>query len=77
MVNGRGKRGSMDKLAHELELFEVIAASDAMNNARVELEDAAENMEPERWEAIRRYVFSVLEAERGRLDVEYRWLRDL
>jgi hypothetical protein len=32
----------MDELARELELFEVIAASDAMNNARTELEDALE-----------------------------------
>jgi hypothetical protein len=65
----------MDELTHELELFEVIAASDAMNNAAVELEDVAGDMDPERWETIRRYVFPLLEAERGRLDAEHRRLR--
>ena len=33
----------MDELSRELELFEVIAASDAMNNARTFLEVCAED----------------------------------
>jgi hypothetical protein len=53
---------------------EVIAASDAMNNAQVELEEAAEGMDAERWEGIRRHVFSLLEAEHERLAGEYRCL---
>lgn len=57
----------MDELTHELELFEIIAASDAMNNARVELEEAAGGMDPERWGEIRRYVFPLLGAEHERL----------
>jgi hypothetical protein len=65
----------VDELTRELELFEVIAASDAMNNACTELEDAAEDVDPERWETIRRYVFPVLETERARQDAEYRRLR--
>jgi hypothetical protein len=56
----------MDDLARELELRETIAACDAMNNARVELEEAAG--ESERWREIRRYVFPLLEAERKRLE---------
>ena len=52
--------------------MEVITASDAMNNARAELEDTAKDMDPERWEGIRHHVFPVLEAERARLDAEYR-----
>jgi hypothetical protein len=65
----------MDAFTQELELLEVISASDAMNNARVELEDVAEDMDRERWEAIRRYVFPLLEAEHERLNGEYRQLR--
>jgi hypothetical protein len=66
----------MDELTRELELFEVIAASDAMNNARTALEDAAQDEgNGERWEAIRRYVFPLLEAEHERLGEEYRRLR--
>jgi hypothetical protein len=66
----------MDDFTRDLELMEVISASDAMNNARVELEDAAENMDLERWEAIRRYVFPLLEAEHERLAAEYARLQD-
>ncbi len=66
----------MDDLNRELELFEVIAASDAMSNARVELEEAADGMDPERWEAIRRYVFPLLDAEHERLAGDYRLLRE-
>jgi hypothetical protein len=64
----------MSDLNREFELFEAIATSDAMNNARTELEVCAEDAEgdaAERWEAIRRYVFPLLEAEHGRLDDEY------
>ena len=74
-VSRLGKWGASDAITRELELFEVILASDAMNNARVELEEAAEHMDSERWEAIRRYVLPVLEAEGARLDAEYRRLR--
>jgi hypothetical protein len=35
----------------------------------------AEDMDRERWEAIRRYVFPLLEAEHERLNGEYRQLR--
>jgi hypothetical protein len=65
----------MDEFTQELRLMEVIAASDAMVNARVELEDAAADMDPERWEAIQRYVFPLLQAEHERLDPEYHRLR--
>ncbi len=67
----------MNELTRELEVMEVIAASDAMNNVRVDLEDAHADgrINPERWEAIRRHVFPVLEAERARLDAEYHRLR--
>ncbi len=67
----------MDAITRELQLFEVISASDAMNNARATLEDAAAEDEgnEEMWEAIRRYVFPLLEAEHGRLDREYQRLR--
>ena len=71
------KKGAarMDELTRELRLMEVIAASDAMINARVELEDAAEDMDSERRETIRRYVFPLLEREHERLGGEYRRLR--
>jgi hypothetical protein len=65
----------MDDFTRDLQLMEVISASDAMSNAQVELEDAAENMDLERWEAIRRHVFPLLEAEYERLDGEYHRLR--
>jgi hypothetical protein len=65
----------MNDLTRELELVEVISASDAMNNARVELEDVARGMDPERWDQIRSHVFPLLEAERERLSGEYRQLR--
>jgi hypothetical protein len=63
----------MDEYTRELELMEVIAASDAMNNARVDLEDAHADarIETERWQQIRRYVFPLLDAELLRLDGEY------
>jgi len=63
----------MDELVRELELFETIAACDAMNNARVELEGIAE--ETERWVQIKQYVFPLLEAERLRLDAAVERLR--
>jgi hypothetical protein len=68
----------VDEFTRELKLMEVTSASDAMNNARAELEDAAaadggENAE--RWEGIRRHVFPLLEAERKRLAAQYRYLR--
>jgi glutamine synthetase type III len=76
----RREAESMDDLNRELELFEVIAASDAMNTARTELKerakDAAGEDAEERWEAIRRYVFPLLEAEHERLAAEYARLRD-
>ena len=50
-----------------------------LNNACVELEDAAANeaIDGERWEAIRRYVFPLLEAEHERLDGEYHRLQGM
>jgi hypothetical protein len=69
----------MDELSRELELFEVIAASDARNNARTFLEVCAEDPPSEEaeelWEAIRRYVFPLLADEHDRLAVEYLRLR--
>jgi hypothetical protein len=66
----------MDELTQNLQLMEVISASDATNNARVDLEDAHADgrIDPERWEGIRRHVFPLLDTERERLDVEYRRL---
>ena len=70
---------SVDDFTRDLELMEVIAASDAINNARADLEDAEADgrIEAERWEAIRRYVFPLLEAEHERLAGGYRRLRGL
>ena len=69
----------MDEFTRELELFEVIAASDAITNTRTILEDAEEadgGENAECWEGIRAHVLPLLEAERGRLDGEYCRLRD-
>jgi hypothetical protein len=66
----------VDELTRDLRLMEVIAASDAMNNARAALEDAADEAGGgERGEAIRRHVFPLLEAEHERLGEEYHRLR--
>ena len=70
----------MDELAErrrERRLFELIEASDAMNNARVELEDAAaaDTGSEERWEEISRHVLPLLERERVRLEEEISRLR--
>ena len=67
----------MDELTKELRVVEVISASDAMTNARIDLEEAAANggISEQRWEGIRRYVFPLLESERERLDQEYRRLQ--
>lgn len=61
-----------------LQLVEAISGSDAMTNARVDLEDAAadERIDGERWEQIRRWVFPLLERERERLSVECDHLRE-
>ncbi len=70
----------MDELTREIELLEVIAASDAMNNDRTFLEVCAEEPASEEaeemWEAIRRYVFPLLADEHDRLAVEYLRLRE-
>jgi hypothetical protein len=71
----------VDEFTRELSLFEVIAASDACNNARTELEEAAarapaEGDAGERLEAIRRFVFPLLEAEHERLAGKYHRLRE-
>jgi hypothetical protein len=67
----------VDESTRDPELMEVISAADAMVNARVDLEEAEADgrIDEERWEAIRRYVFPLLEAEAERLDGEYRRLR--
>jgi hypothetical protein len=66
----------MDELTTNLQLMETISASDAMNNARTVLEEAAEDMDTEHWEAIRRYVFPLPQAEHDRLDGAYQRLRN-
>jgi hypothetical protein len=68
----------MDESTRDPRLMEVIAASEAMTNARVELEAAREAgaIDDARWEGIYRYVFPILEAEGARLGVEYRRLRE-
>jgi hypothetical protein len=67
----------VDESTRDPELMEVISAADAMVNARVDLEEAEADgrIDEERWEAIRRHVFPLLEAEAERLDGEYRRLR--
>jgi len=57
------------------QLVETICASDAMNNAKVVLEEHAEMLSEEQWEGIRRFVFPLLKAESERLDGEFRRLR--
>jgi hypothetical protein len=64
----------MDALTRELALYECIAASDAVSNALVMLEE--NTSADEEWQvAIRRHVFPLLEAEHARLDDEYHRLR--
>jgi hypothetical protein len=65
----------MDDLTRNLRLVDMIAASDALNNARTVLEEAETPLDAEQREAIRRHVFPVLDAELRRLDEEYRRLR--
>ena len=64
----------MDALTRELELFEVIAAAEAINNALTVLEENTHDGH-EGQVAIRRHVFPLLEAEHDRLDDEYHRLR--
>jgi hypothetical protein len=54
----------------------VVTASDAHQNARVILEESAEQLDEEQWEGIVRHVFPVLDEELRRLGLEYRQLRD-
>jgi len=63
----------MDEYTRDLQLTDVITASDALNNARTVLEEA--ELEEELYQGIRRFVFPVLDAEYTRLDAEYRRLR--
>jgi hypothetical protein len=64
----------MDELGRELALFEVIAASDAMNNAATALEETL--TEGEEWQqAILEFVLPVLDAAHERLDEEYQRIR--
>jgi len=63
----------MDDTTRDLQLVDVICASDALNNARTVLEEA--ELEEELYEGIRRFVFPVLDAEYQRLDAEYHRLR--
>lgn len=65
----------MDELTRDLELMEVITASDAINNARTVLEETLEDNDEEWCEGIRRHVYPLLEAEHKRLGAEYRRLR--
>ena len=69
------ERRDVDDLTRNLELMEVIAASDALNNARTVLEETLEDKDEEWCEGIRHHVFPLLEAEKRRLDDEYHRLR--
>jgi hypothetical protein len=65
----------MDEFTRDLELMEVISASDALNNARTVLEEAETPLDEEQREAMRRHVFPALEREHERLAGEYMRLR--
>jgi hypothetical protein len=62
-------------LERNLELVEVICASDATNDARTVLEQALKGRDEEWCEGIRRHVYPLLEREHERLAGEYRRLR--
>jgi hypothetical protein len=53
----------MDELTRDLELLEVLTASDAMVNARTVLEETLADRDEEWCEGIRRHVFPLLKAE--------------
>jgi hypothetical protein len=71
----------MDELTRDLALAETVAASDALNNAIMILEEAAqgvwpEHVEDEQWTQILNYAVSALHDERGRRAAEYLRLRE-